>query len=166
MYCRGENCTSSCSAVAAPPTGIGPGVPPRGTGMILTSGTGMIGGNGLIIGGQIPTRIVPSPKGSVIVRHIGLGIAIGKKIIVGSDPEALTMVVLLSAIFCVTIGGMGIIVTESPTEVVYGGGIQVVVTVGYGGKTSVQGKVHETVRRPSQNVDVIYSTPSLSSSSS
>ena len=98
--------------------------------MTLTSGIRIVGGNGLIAGGQRPKRIVPSPNGSVIVIHIGLGNGMGKKSIVGSDPEALIIVVLLSAIFCITIGGTGITVIAPPIVVVNGGGIQVVVTVG------------------------------------
>ena len=45
-------------------------------------------------------------------------------------------------------------VVPAVTEV-KGGGLQVVVVVVYGGKTIVHGKLHEIVRGPCQNVDMI-----------
>jgi hypothetical protein len=108
------------------------------TGITVTSGMILIvGGNGSILGGQIPIRTIPM-IGRVIVMHNGFGNGTGHKAFVGLDPGALLTVVLLTAISSVVSGGIGMVVVIPLVKVVNGGGVQVVVVVN-GGNMIVQG---------------------------
>lgn len=130
---------------------IGPGDPPGGTGMILTSGTG--GGNGLSDGGHRPNVRVPR-KGTVIFRHSGLGAGSGRNVLVGEDPDALVTTVVESRIFFVVNGGKIIVVDEPLTVVIIGPTVQVVVVI-IGGNTNVHGYEQVAVGL-SQNVAARY----------